>query len=455
MDFYNLGSGLTDIDASLVKTDYLITDDINTESGNINLNNNNLVDVNLINGYDLDIFNSKIIYSSNTAFATSNTAYPTSNIAYTTSNSFYSSLGVQTNALQVLKSSLTGQNLAFSGLAECSNLYVNNTLIKVNGSNLVDTDKKIDYKLWIKNGPTFSQDNTLAAAALGLGALGAVGAGMALGVAGRNMFTSAGDVAQGLGDSIGNMFDNDDGGGSGGTGNSSGGGASSNVSTKQYISFKNIKTIPKTLAYDRPSGITTPGGSDLDWGSGLLAFRDHLYVSSAKKLYKISTVNFSYDGNKASYSFDNATNPIGKTTVIDFSSNAAYFDTVQSLTNNTFTINSNGIVAQRVQVGNSYVNSNGIDIPKVRVGNFYITTSGVFLGDPANILGSQQIINANGTYVGPIYLSQIADLESLNMDRLRNGIVSYDNFYDASVPQTSTVLDGFANVWDDPPLIEL
>lgn len=437
MDFYNLGSGLTDIDATLVKTGYIITDDINTESGNLYLNNNNLTAVNLINGYDLDIFNSNIVYSSNTAYYTSNIAYPTSNMSYALSNKFHSAFGVQSDTLQLLKTFTTAYNLTLAGLAQCSNLNVNNTLIKVNGSNLVDTDKKIDYKQWIKNGPTFSQDNTLAAAALGLGALGAVAAGMALSVAGRNMFTSAGDIAQGLGDSIGNLFDNDDEGGSGGTGNTASGAASSNTSTKQYVSFKNLKTIPKTLAYDRPNSITLPGGVEVELGSGLLAFRDHVYVSSAKKLYAISSLNFSYDASKKSYSFDNSSDPIGKSTVMDFSTKTAYFNTLQSAsTPNTYTLNSTGLTANQV-----------------RVGEFYVTPNGIFLGNPQNVLTSVQIIDANGKYLGPIGLSQIIDLESLNFNRIGTGTIVYDTVSAGFTSSgTGATINSFANFWNNPPL---
>ena len=43
------------------------------------------------------------------------------------------------------------------------------------GSNILEADKRIDYRKWIKNGPTFKEDNTLELAALALGGAGALG----------------------------------------------------------------------------------------------------------------------------------------------------------------------------------------------------------------------------------------------------------------------------------------
>ena len=86
MTTYNFGSGLTDIEATSVRSDYIVTDDINSISGQLNLNNNNLVNVNLIDGYSLSTFNDKIIYSSNTTTWTSNNLAYSSNTASWSSN---------------------------------------------------------------------------------------------------------------------------------------------------------------------------------------------------------------------------------------------------------------------------------------------------------------------------------------------------------------------------------
>lgn len=401
-DFYNFGSGLTDISATQVKSDFIITDNINSISGLLEMNNSDLVNVNLINGYDLDTFNQKIIFSSNLVISTSNVAHTTSNTSHNTSNFIYNAFDTGDTYVQSLKNRIITPNLYANQLVQCSNLEVYNTLIRVNGSNLVDVDRRIDYMKWIKNGPNFSQDNTLAATALAIASAAAVTAGIALAIAGRNMFSQFGNIAQDFGDQLGDLFDND----------ASGGGGDENddkKSSKQYISFKNIKTIPGTIAYDRPS-----------IGLGNLAFRDDVYVSNSKKLCAISSLNFSYDGNLKSYEFNNSSDPIGKTTVIDFATRTGYFDTVQT--------------------------------SSVQVGNFYVTPQGIFLGNPANVLTSVQIIDNNGVYKGTIGLSQITDLESLNFRSIGNGTVVYDNVMAGYTGQpTGMSINSFASFWNTPP----
>jgi hypothetical protein len=425
-DFYNFGSGLTDITATQVKSDFIITDNINTSSGLLELNNSDLVHVNLINGYDLDAFNQKIIFSSNLVISTSNVAHRTSNTANATSNFIHDAIDTGETYLQCLKNRIITPNLFANHLVQCSNLEVYNTLIRVNGSNLVDVDTRIDYKKWIKNGPVFKEDNTFEAIAVAL-AGGALGLGIGLAVAGKGMFTSFGNIAKDLGDKLKDVFDDDADDGNDGT--------DDKKSDKQYISFKNIKTIPKSLAYDRPKGIDLPGGVELEWGSGLIAFRDNLYVSNSRKLCGVSSLNFGYDGELNSYKFNNSSAPIGKTTIIDFSSKAGYLDSVQSSTGNDYTLNSTGLTANRVKVG-----------------NFYVTPQGIFLGNPANILTSKLIIDNNGTYKGTIGLSQITDLESLNFRSIGNGTVVYDNVMAGYTGQTTGMsVNSFANYWNNAP----
>jgi hypothetical protein len=425
MDFFNIGTGLTDIDATQVTTDYLVTDEINTTSGFLDFNNNNFMNVNLINGYDLENFNTKILFSSNLVVSTSNVSHDTSNLAHDTSNHILSGVSIQSTALTILKETMNTANVIASKLMTCSNLDVSNTLIRVNGSNLMELDKRIDYQKWIKNGPTFKPDNSMAVAALAIASASAVTSGVALAIAGRGLFTNSGNIAQDMGDSLSDLFDND-----------TADNTEEATSSKKYISFKNLKTIPNTLAYDRPSGITLPGGANLDYGSGKLAFRDHMYVDSSKKLYAVSSLNFSYDGEKNSWSFGNSSDPIGKTEIIDFATKTGSFNTLQSSSGNSYTLNSTGLTANRVKVG-----------------NFYITPLGVFLGNPTNVLTTVQIIDQNGKYLGPIGLSQITDLESLNFRSIGEGRVAYDTVATGYTGQmTGASINSFASYWNTPPL---
>lgn len=423
-DFYNFGSGLTDISATQVKSDFIITDNINSISGLLEMNNSDLVNVNLINGHDLDVFNQKIIFSSNLVISTSNVAHTTSNTSHNTSNFIYTAFDTGETYVQSLKNRIIAPNLYTNQLVQCSNLEVYNTLIRVNGSNLVDVDRRIDYKKWIKNGPVFKEDNTFEAIGAAL-AGGALGLGIGLAVAGKGMFTNLGNIAKDLGDKLKDLFDDD------ADDNSS----DSNASNKQYVSFKNIKTLPKSIAYDRPTTLTLPGGVETDWGAGLIAFRDNLYVSKAKQLCAVSSLNFDYDATLNSYKFNNSTDPIGKTPIIDFNTKAGYLDSIQGSTDNSYTLNSTGLTANRVKVG-----------------SFYVTPQGIFLGNPANILTSKLIIDNNGVYKGTIGLSQITDLESLNFRSIGNGTVAYDNVITGYTGQpTGMSVNSFASFWNSPP----
>ena len=86
-------------------------------------------------------------------------------------------------------------NVASTGEVSCATLACNG--FKYRGSNVIDpSDAKLDYRAWVKNGPLFQQDNTLAAAGVALGALGLTTA------AGTALFQGNGTVGQGLFDNL-------------------------------------------------------------------------------------------------------------------------------------------------------------------------------------------------------------------------------------------------------------
>jgi hypothetical protein len=65
---------------------------------------------------------------------------------------------------------------------------------------------------------------------------------------------------------------------------------------------------------------------------------------------------------------------------------------------------------------------------KVKVGNYVVLPQGIFLYDPiTDPMTSQLIIDASGRYVGSIDMSQVVGLESLNFNKLSDGITSYQS----------------------------
>ena len=168
MDNYNIGSGLTDINATSVTTDTLICDDMNSQSGIINFNTSSLSNIqniyannNVISANITSLSNSHVALS-NSHVALSNSHMLLSNAHTTLSNTFvsYSNVSWKFNNSNVYIMSSSNvcigttnatQQLTLTGSIQASNLYTSNLIVYRN-SNVLDTDGKIDYK-WIKNAP--------------------------------------------------------------------------------------------------------------------------------------------------------------------------------------------------------------------------------------------------------------------------------------------------------------
>jgi hypothetical protein len=123
--FYNIGSGLTDVNATSVTTDSLYCDNISSQSGIINMNSAILSNVNKFH-----------------CFTVSN--YDT----YTEGNATITNV--------IVKQNMRGSNITACNISASNNLYgsnlLTNNLIIYRGSNILDVDGKIDYT-WIKNAP--------------------------------------------------------------------------------------------------------------------------------------------------------------------------------------------------------------------------------------------------------------------------------------------------------------
>jgi hypothetical protein len=96
------------------------------------------------------------------SFALSNEIYPIA--IFGSNNSVWSSNVATWSSNNLVKNS----NIV--GVSNLSTSHVNLNTLQKNGSNVIGLDGKIDYNTWIKNAPTYEQDDTLAIAGLTLGA---------------------------------------------------------------------------------------------------------------------------------------------------------------------------------------------------------------------------------------------------------------------------------------------
>ena len=92
------------------------------------------------------------------------------------------------------------------------------------------------------------------------------------------------------------------------------------------------------------------------------------------------------------------------------------------------------IVASNIQ------SSNGLT-----TGNLTINSNGYFM-NYAQPFDEFQVINRFGRYMGEIYLNQIVDIESLDLNKLKAGEVKFDNYsvnplFEATINAFDTIFD--------------
>ncbi len=92
---------------------------------------------------------------------------------------YQSRLYIQNDGKVGINTTAPSSTLDVLGTTTCSNLDITHTFLRVNGSNFIESDKKVDFKKWIKNGPVYNEDNTIDVAGVVLGSLGLIGAGTA------------------------------------------------------------------------------------------------------------------------------------------------------------------------------------------------------------------------------------------------------------------------------------
>jgi hypothetical protein len=369
------------------------------------------------------------------AFALSNQIYPVatfgSNTARDTSNLLNSNFSFTTNNIQTSKK-LT-----------CSNLDVSNTLIRINGSNLIDTNKKIDYNTWIAGGPQFSNDNTLGVAGVVLGTVGIVSA-----LGGTILKQS------GMGDILKNEITDKLNGGDAETENSQ----PDDLDLK--VHYNNITFSPL---------FTKVGKTEIGINS-------NLYISNKAKLCSITHDDLLvYDSGKTKRIVTNQEYKV----VFDFSNQTLFCDSVEAnydiltrelqtsniitsniiATSNIITSNiiTSNLISSNIQTSNCIISntlttsnvatSNIQSINGFQTGNHTINSNGYFI-NYAQPYDEFQVINRFGRYLGDIYLAQIVDIESLNLNKLKAGEVALDNYTINNNSLFETTMTAFDSVFD-------
>lgn len=290
----------------------------------------------------------------------------------------------------------SSNNMVFnSNVVSLSNLNVLDT-IKRNGSNIVDTDGKVDYRTWIKNGPVFNQDNTLATTGVVLGTLGVLtGAGAAV-------LTNQGKMGEALFDDVmqrgGGFEDTDD------------YDPTQAEEANTYTHWQNI--IYKPIYHNI-------GKQEVGFGS-------NIYIAKSNSILIIDKTELvDYDGGRTRRIANNPSTSTlydGKTGTLVakyglFSSN----------------VNVGNIVNTLNVITSNLTTSNIIATTQISCGVFTITPDGIYI-NYSNPFTSQKVIDNNGRYLGSITKEQITNLEGFNLSSMADGVMEWGNFQSATNP---------------------
>lgn len=181
-----------------------------------------------------------------------------------------------------------------------------------------------------------------------------------------------------------------------------------------------------------------------------------IYLDESKSLYSINS-SYLTNGTRNNLTLLSTSNA---EKLVDIGTKQAYLNglsigTSISMSNNSnipvrlhnFTLTSNAIVnsnaiitfnSNSVSIDTLYTSSNISSF--IKCGNFYLRNDGLYYGDPSNPLTSYQILDGNGTYVGSIYSSQVIGYDALNVDKLKDGVISWNGL------NIATSIDPFASM---------
>lgn len=351
------------------------------------------------------------------AFAMSNQIYPIATYSSNTS-AWGSNVASYSSNNMVKNSNVVGvSNLATSN--------INLVTLQRNGSNVIGTDAKIDYNTWIKNGPQFSNDNTLAIAGLTLGALGIVGA------AGQILSsTGAGQV---LLDDLKNRVGNNE---------------IDDTYDPDQAESENLKTHWNNVIF-KPI-YQNIGKKEIGIGS-------NLYIARNCSIYSIDPNNLiDYDSgrtrriNTASTGLTTIFDGVTSTLVSKYilcSCNVSIGSILTAPTILTSNITTSNITSSNASFSNCYAsNANAQNFfssnasaekflsSSIQVGNFFVTADGIYVGNPINPLTSFLVIDSSGNYKGTIAKEQINNQEAFNLNQMADGVVNWGGFQTATNP---------------------
>ena len=352
------------------------------------------------------------------AFALSNQIYPIA--TYSSNTSAWGSNVASYSSNNMVKNS----NVV--GVSNISTSNVNLVTLQRNGSNVIGTDAKIDYNTWIKNGPQFSNDNTLAIAGLTLGALGIIGA--------TGQILSSTGAGQVLIDDLKNRVGNNE---------------IDDTYDPDQASTENLKTHWNNVIF-KPI-YQNIGKKEVGFGS-------NIYIARNSGIYSIDPNNLiDYDSGRTrrinnastgvSLIYDTATSTSVSKYIL-CSSNASIGNIITApilLTSNITTSNitsSNGsfsnfsasnATTQNFSASNATVEK-FLCSTSFQVGQFFVTPSGVYVGDPVNPLTSFLVIDNVGNYRGNITKEQITNQEAFNLNQMADGVVNWGSFQTSTNP---------------------
>jgi hypothetical protein len=281
-----------------------------------------------------------------------------------------------------------------------SNLDVTQGIVRINGATLLGTDRKIDYNTWVKNGPIFNQDNTLAAAGVTLGAAGLLSSlgGQLLANNGQLGASVLSDIGKKLGEEV------------------------VDEAWDPSSSESNLQVHYNAVLYP-------PMHKNLN--SHEVGFASNVHVNSNAKLYSIRSSDLTKaDGGRYKRI---ATNP-SRNLVIDFAERDFFgrnFSAVNVTASNNITCDNllTTVVTAPTVASSNITGTNVVTMnmtcSNVSTKSLWLGAGGLYTQDPvANPLTAVQVINAQGFYMGTVSKDQVLGNESLDWGKLNDGIMS-------------------------------
>jgi hypothetical protein len=285
-------------------------------------------------------------------------------------------------------------------VASCSNLEVTQGTIKINGSNLIGADRKIDYNTWIRNGPSFSNDG-LSAAGITLGAAGLLSSlgGQLLSHTGQIGPTVAADIGKRLGEEI------------------------TEEAWDASQSESNLQVHWNAIVFP-------PIHKNLN--SHDVGFSSNVFVNSNAKLFSIRASDLTrVDGGRFRRIASNPSSNL----VIDFAGPDFYGRnaTIQNVlatsvtapTVATSNVNATNVATSNL-IGVNLVCSN------VATQGLWMGAGGIYTGNPNTNPFATQVIDAQGFYKGTVAKEQVVGTEALDFGLLADGVLSLQGFSPAN-----------------------